>query len=245
MAVDEVLLESAAAGGPCTWRLYRWQEPTLSLGYFQAYADREGHRASLGCPAVRRMSGGGAIVHDQEITYSLTIPPGHPWAGRGQGMYEAVHSTLVEWLLEGGIRAFLWDHPPLSEHGRQPFLCFQRRAPGDVVVGDAKVAGSAQRRSRGAVLQHGSIVLGRSAAAPEVGGLAGAMPSAWEPDRLDRLDRLLAGWLDGLSRRLNITWGARGLFAAEGAAAGRLAEAKYASDAWTLARGRGILGENL
>ena len=80
MAVDEVLLEWSAEQGGCCWRLYRWQEPTLSLGYFQPYDERRRHPASRDCPAVRRLSGGGAILHDAELTYSLVVPSGHPLA---------------------------------------------------------------------------------------------------------------------------------------------------------------------
>ncbi|MEM6330787.1 MAG: lipoate--protein ligase family protein, partial [Planctomycetota bacterium] len=74
MAVDEALLDAAAAGAGATLRLYRWSSPTLSLGYFQPLAARAAHPASAGCPCVRRHSGGGAIVHDHELTYSLAVP---------------------------------------------------------------------------------------------------------------------------------------------------------------------------
>src|SRR5262245_54691837 len=69
MAVDETLLESAAASGAASLRFYGWSEPTLSLGYFQRAAARQTHATSLGCPMVRRPSGGGAILHDWELTY--------------------------------------------------------------------------------------------------------------------------------------------------------------------------------
>src|SRR5262245_57717493 len=74
MAVDEVLLTAAAASGQATLRFYTWNEPTLSLGYFQAAADRQQHAASLACTLVRRASGGGAILHDRELTYSVALP---------------------------------------------------------------------------------------------------------------------------------------------------------------------------
>ncbi|MEN6493699.1 MAG: hypothetical protein ABFD16_05355, partial [Thermoguttaceae bacterium] len=170
MAVDEVLLEWAAETGGCSWRFYRWEEPTLSLGYFQTYDDRWQHAASSKCPVVRRASGGGAILHDLELTYSCVWPQEHHLAAGRLQLYEAVHASLVELLASYGVRASLCD-PALGQRATPPFLCFQRRSPGDLLVGPIKVAGSAQRRLRGAVLQHGSILLARSLAAPELDGL--------------------------------------------------------------------------
>ena len=71
MAVDEALLIDAAENGVATLRFYQWSEPTLSLGYFQRYDDRDQHAASRECAVVRRQTGGGAILHDRELTYSL------------------------------------------------------------------------------------------------------------------------------------------------------------------------------
>src|SRR5262245_32066382 len=74
MAVDQALLESAAASGGVALRFYQWSEPTLSLGYFQPIAARSEHPPSLHSPVVRRASGGGAILHDRELTYSIAAP---------------------------------------------------------------------------------------------------------------------------------------------------------------------------
>ena len=172
MAVDETLLESAADGGGFSLRFYRWQEPTLSLGYFQQYDDRWQHAASLNCPAVRRATGGGAILHDREITYSIAVPPGHRLAVKHIALYETIHAALIDVLAGYGIHASLCQAKAGKCGRSQPFLCFQRRSPGDVLLSDVKIAGSAQRRCRGAVLQHGSVLLARSPAAPELPGLA-------------------------------------------------------------------------
>ena len=74
MAVDEAILLSAADRGEATLRLYQWSRPTLSLGYFQKAADRSVHAASLDWEWVRRSTGGGAIMHHHEATYSLAVP---------------------------------------------------------------------------------------------------------------------------------------------------------------------------
>src|SRR5438874_5319096 len=132
MAVDEALLESAAAGLP-TLRFYPWQVPTLSLGYFQNAADRAQHAASLACPLVRRTTGGGAIVHDRELTYSFAAPQTDRRDARAAALYNAFHETLADVLASLDVQAHLYRSQPLVEIGQdEPFLCFQRRAEGDV-----------------------------------------------------------------------------------------------------------------
>jgi lipoate-protein ligase A len=195
MAVDEALLLDAAENGIATLRFYGWSEPTLSLGYFQRYEDRNNHPASLECAIVRRQTGGGAILHDRELTYSLTLPPDCPIAKCADRLYRTVHQEFVDalslmtrsvqcpWRLD--LRG-----PSGQQDADEPFLCFQRRSLGDVVITKIidperdgifshatcrdeprKILGSAQRRLRGAVLQHGSLLLKRSRAAPELSGL--------------------------------------------------------------------------
>jgi lipoate-protein ligase A len=182
MAVDEALLEDAAGGGQATLRFYQWSEPTLSLGYFQAYGERHAHAASRTAAAVRRLSGGGALLHDRELTYSLSLPATHALARRSSELYAAVHAALIEALAALGDGAHPHgDGTPRGEPAderREPFLCFLRRSDPDVVMAGgasrppAKVLGSAQRRRRGAVLQHGSVLLDSSPRAPELPGIA-------------------------------------------------------------------------
>ena len=232
MAVDEVLMEWSAATGGCCLRFYRWREPTLSLGYFQAYEDRNRHPPSLGCPVVRRTSGGGAIVHDRELTYSIVVPRGHRLAVRRLALYRAVHTSLIELLSELGVSAFLYGGSGETTSGRQPFLCFQRRAPGDVLVSHAKVAGSAQRRSPGAVLQHGSVLVARSPAAPELPGLNELLKTPI------REPQFVEAWLDRLGRQLGLRCESRPLSDPEWRQVSKLAQSKYAAEAWTRGRRR-------
>ena len=185
MAVDGALVEAVAEDQTPTLRIYRWERPTLSLGYFQAYAERESHLPSLGADVVRRLSGGGAILHDRELTYSLVLPSTHPLAADTQQLYHTVHQAIVSWLYSFfPAEGLSWrlvlcgGEPDKSVQREQPFLCFQRRSPGDVLLvdsaaaGDHKLVGSAQRRRRGSVLQHGSILWSTSRLAPEVCGFA-------------------------------------------------------------------------
>ncbi len=200
MALDEALLEAARHLDTPIFRFYAWKEPTVSLGYFQRLADRKRHPASIDCAVVRRLSGGGAIVHDLELTYCLAVPPGHILANEHRlKLYETVHRAAIGVLADWGIEAFLagdrreWPervkNVPVSD--KELFLCFQRIAPGDVVVesklfGLVKILGSAQYRDRfGAVLQHGSLLCERSPAAPELPGLheIGGETNAWDSRR--------------------------------------------------------------
>jgi lipoate-protein ligase A len=204
MAVDEALLETAANTGQATLRFYQWQESTLSLGYFQVAADREQHSASLSCPLVRRASGGGAILHDRELTYSLAIAQASGSASAARELYEAFHQTLIETLATFSVKAAMHRevttcdaNMPSAQNG-EPFLCFQRRACFDVVCQEAKIVGSAQRRRRGAVLQHGSILLARSPFAPELPGIADLANRSIDPLELTQR------WLPPLTSRLNV-----------------------------------------
>ncbi|NQT40359.1 MAG: lipoate--protein ligase family protein [Planctomycetes bacterium] len=233
MAVDEVLAEWAAENGRCAWRFYRWSEPTLSLGYFQEYHDRRDHESSVECAAVRRLSGGGAILHDAELTYGFVVPGGHRLAREPRMLYEAVHNTLIDVLGGWGLTAELSDPAPRPPDQTQPFLCFQRRSEGDVLVGDVKVAGSAQRRRHGAVLQHGSVLLVRSSSAPELASLEDVL------GRSVPYDELIDAWLPRLQDRLDLTWERQPLGEDERRRAAGLVETLYGSDHWTEKRGRG------
>jgi lipoate-protein ligase A len=232
MAVDETLLDCAQeCSAPCL-RIYGWNEPTLSLGYFQAYDDRRQHPASGHCAAVRRLTGGGAILHDNEFTYSIVLPDGHPLAARRDELYQAMHGCLIDALASSGAAARLCEGSTPTKATAEPFLCFQRRSPGDVLLGAYKICGSAQRRRSGAVLQHGSLLWRASAAAPELPGVADLLVPPVPADKL------LEAWLDGLGLRLGFTWRSEELDATETRRSNDLAESWYAADKWTKYRGR-------
>jgi lipoate-protein ligase A len=163
MAADEVLLEAAVCG-TASLRFYTWQEPTVSLGYFQSAAEC---RAVL--PWVRRASGGAALVHHHELTYALALPAGVPWQRRGESWICRMHMIIGKALARLGVPL----EPVRCEIETQigPFLCFLHHTPGDLLLSGHKIVGSAQRKSRGAVLQHGGILLAQSPFAPELLGL--------------------------------------------------------------------------
>ncbi len=183
MAVDELLLESASERAISTLRWYRWSEPTVSLGYFQPRVPEELADRFRGLPVVRRLSGGGAILHDQELTYAIALAGNHPLAANPRELYDLAHHTAISVLGEFGITAALRgdSHP---ERGGN-FLCFSRGDSFDVVCQGEKVLGSAQRRRKRAVLQHGSLLLRRSQHAPEFRGVCDFASAPVDVDRLE------------------------------------------------------------
>lgn len=167
MAYDEALLEAAAHRGETLLRIFRWSEPTLSLGYFQKELPPDLSEELRSLPRVRRLSGGGAILHHHEWTYSCAIPKSHPFAQKTEVLYRMAHESLIDAFRRIGVAANLRG----QDCGDGPFLCFLRGDARDVIVHGHKVVGSAQRRRRGAVLQHGSVLLRHSELTPTVYGL--------------------------------------------------------------------------
>lgn len=243
MAVDETLLASVADSDVPILRFYQWKQPTLSLGYFQQAAHRDSHVSSVSADLVRRLSGGGAILHDNELTYSLIIPPTHPLSADTQDLYDCVHQAIVRELAvllprsQGHLS--LCDTPSQLTAAEEPFLCFQRRSAGDIVwraenhVGnrnDHKVVGSAQRRRRGTILQHGSILLQTSPLTPELPGITELTQQPIQAmDLAESLQATLAGVLGFEFTRHEIS-------SELVAQAQQLRQSKYVDSAWTKRR---------
>jgi lipoate-protein ligase A len=208
MAADEVLLESALAG-TASLRVYAWEPATVSLGYFQKQAERLRHPRLAAYPWVRRATGGGAIVHDRDLTYAVALPP--DWLGgiTPACWHDRLHRALAELLGRCGVPASVVCGQR-SRPQELDYLCFAVPQPGDVVVQGVKIVGGAQRLRLGALLQHGSIQH------PRAGELAQELPAAWAG---------LLGWL-----AVPGDW-----TPAERRRIGELAD-KYASDAWNLRR---------
>jgi lipoate-protein ligase A len=173
MGLDEALLEGVAKDPSRGYfRTYEWTTPTLSLGYFQHRDHADADPRWRGAPIVRRLTGGGAIWHDRELTYAIALPDTHPLAARTASLYRAVHAAIADCLGRFGVNVRRRGEAEAASGTRvRPFLCFADRDADDLVVGVAKVVGSAQRRRRGVLLQHGSILLARSTSTPELPGV--------------------------------------------------------------------------
>jgi lipoate-protein ligase A len=175
MAVDEALLASACGGGPLTLRLYTWSGAWLSLGYGQTLPPARAEAcARAGVGVVRRMTGGRAVLHGADLTYAVAAPESSLPSGL-QGSYALVSRALVRALAALGIAADPAS-APAAPGGPAPFDCFARAAEGEICVAGRKLAGSAQRRTGGGVLQHGSLRVGQDP--PAASDAAGSVPGA-------------------------------------------------------------------
>ena len=159
MGLDEALLESDEC--PPTLRFYSWRPDTLSLGYFQRFADVPG--ADRAGAVVRRITGGGAIHHVRELTFSIAAPLAHPlYQGPIGESYARVHRAIGAALAELGVAATPRGERDLVSDRAGTGMCFHKSTALDLVWGERKGVGSAQRRKGGRVLHHGSIKLGTS-----------------------------------------------------------------------------------
>lgn len=158
MALDEAMLLTAADTGNTLIRLYQWERASVSFGRNQRcngiYSSERCE--ALGVPAVRRLTGGRALVHAREVTYAVAAPTSV--AATLRGGYEAINDVLLAALHSLGIAAQrAAPTRRLAAPGLAP--CFEAPAAGELVVDGRKIVGSAQHRDATAFLQHGSILL--------------------------------------------------------------------------------------
>ena len=158
MARDTALMGRARETGECVFSVYSWATPTLSLGRNQAAKGRYDldEIRRRGIDVVRRPTGGRALLHYHEVTYSVTAPLGDDEALRDS--YARINRILLNGLIRVGVNA-----NEAATAGRAPrpgdLPCFAAPAEGELVSGGAKLVGSAQVRENGALLQHGSILI--------------------------------------------------------------------------------------
>jgi lipoate-protein ligase A len=262
MAVDEAILTAVSEGkAPPTVRFYGWNPPTLSIGYFQKAAEVD--MSSLereGIGFVRRPTGGRAVLHDKELTYSMIVPEQYP--GIPRNVTEA-YRVLSEGLVFG-FRGLGLDAKMVqlaSEEDKTKYAtmgsaaCFDSPSWYELVVEGRKIAGSAQVRQKGVVLQHGSILLDL-----DVDQLFRML--AFSNDRVR--DRLRASFTDkaiaindlrklvglpeaalgevavsfsgGIAQAMNVKLEPAELSAEERELAERLVAEKYGQDSWNLRR---------
>lgn len=241
MAIDEAMLLAHAAGlTPPTLRLYRWMPPAVSLGLLQPFeAVNELACRQLGFDIVRRPSGGGAVLHQHEVTYAVIVD------GRLCPYGSSVLSTY-RWLAEGlkaGLKRLGIDasssplpYPALTSKS----FCFARMTEADLSVNGCKLGGSAQARRRNFLLQHGSIPLRLDVEAVErIFGLTGREGFTWVEEVLERsvtADEFADALVEGFSETLGIAFFLSDLTPTEHQLANLLFRYKYGTAAWTRER---------
>jgi len=164
MAVDVAILESVARGdAPPTVRCYGWQPNCLSLGYGQRAREADPIAlAQQSIDLVRRPTGGRAVLHGDELTYSIALPARHPLAqGNVIESYRRISTGLLRALHIIGIAVQARPQTPKEDTTPQPIapICFEAVSDYEITVSGRKLIGSAQMRRQGAILQHGSLPL--------------------------------------------------------------------------------------
>ncbi|HEX7547141.1 MAG TPA: hypothetical protein VF368_10460 [Gemmatimonadaceae bacterium] len=157
MSLDAGLMDRARLTGEALLRVYAWSRPTLSFGRHESVRGRFDpavlQRENVG--AVRRPTGGRVLLHDREVTYSVTAPA--PEQERLKESYRRINAILVAALSRLGVPAT----EASASRPRRPggAACFAEPSAGELVVEGRKLVGSAQFREHGALLQHGSILI--------------------------------------------------------------------------------------
>lgn len=246
MAVDAALVESARAATPSpppVLRFYRWSPPCLSLGRNQPARGEydPGAIRARGIDVVRRPTGGRAVLHDRELTYSVIVADGV--LGSPRAAYRAINRALVAGLRRLGVPAEL--QPRGDRQAPIPSLtpCFKEPVEGEVVAAGRKLVGSAQRREGGVILQHGSLLLDGDQSElrdllrtppPVAEQLSAALSGFLDPP--PDWDTLTGALVEGCGEVLGGRFIPGDLSPAERVRASEIAEARFADPVWTLRR---------
>lgn len=251
MAIDEAIMWAHREGKvPPTLRFYGWEPAALSIGYFQQVNKEvcmdQVNKESLGF--VRRLTGGRAVLHDQELTYSLIVSEKYPGIPQGvSASYQVFSQGLLEGYRQLGLSASL---TPPRPKGDAPYssACFDAPSDYELVVEGRKVAGSAQTRQKGVVLQHGSIPLEIDFAQllrilpfsnPEKAGIvlkqkAKAIRTLRKKETV--LDDVIIAFFHGFRQGLGVQLEIGELTMDEKHKVDELIRTKYGTDAWNFAK---------
>ena len=189
MAVDEAVLESMSRGESLpTLRLYAWDPACLSLGFAQRYADVDvTHLRARGWDVVRRITGGRAILHTDELTYSVVGPADNPiLAGSVLESYNRLARALLTAIRTLELPVEMKEGKA-DESGQSNPVCFEVPSTYEITVDGKKLIGSAQARRKEGVLQHGSLPL-----TGDLTRITEALVFADEASRAEAAKRLLA-----------------------------------------------------
>ncbi len=239
MAIDEAIAIAFSKGViPPTLRLYGWSSPSVSIGSFQKWEPEWEDLIEQGkLRFVRRITGGRALLHDRELTYSVVASTKDPLFSEGiKGTFYAVSGGLLAGLKSLGVAAEIYA-PPRSHRIERPqsALCFASTSWYEITARGKKLIGSAQRRWVAHFLQHGSLILEKSPAAgfplsENQIGLAEFLPLLPPQETLQKALRF------GFESSLPIQLESSALTSEEIKTSERLVREKYGNPAWTLRR---------
>ncbi|MCL5274370.1 MAG: lipoate--protein ligase family protein [Chloroflexi bacterium] len=247
MARDEAISRAVSAGEQLpTLRLYGWAPPSISLGQSQRIrtVDESACRAD-GVDVVRRPTGGLAILHTDELTYSMSLPIQHPIAeGDVMTSYRRIAGAIIAMLRLMGVSDASADAVAKEAKAKSP-VCFEAPSDYEVIGGGKKLVGSAQWRRVDGVLQHGSLPLTGDIArvchylsgAPEpelVRAHAGTLSEVL--GRTVGWDEAARAWQEAFAQTLNIAFNMAGMSDAELRCADELRATRYGNAAWTRRR---------
>jgi len=252
MAVDEAILESIGSQEvPPTLRLFAWNPPCLSLGYAQPFSDIDPNRLSVrGWDVVRRPTGGRAILHTDELTYSVIGPFDEPrLTGGVLESYRCLSHALLVALDSLALPAEALPKSQAEATPKQPEpVCFEIPSNYEITVHGKKLIGSAQARKKTGILQHGTLPLmgdlaritqilnfENEASRCEAGGrlLERATTVAAVLGRPISWDEAAGVFIQAFAKTLNLSFEESDLTATELARAGTLVKEKYAHPKWT------------
>ncbi|NQT80150.1 MAG: lipoate--protein ligase family protein [Candidatus Aminicenantes bacterium] len=160
MAVDDYLFQSLGDKPKTYLRFYKWEKPTVSLGYsqnIQKVVDVNSCQ-KLGIDIVRRMTGGKLVLHHKEVTYSLCSLDIKAFTSTLMDSYRIISQALMRGLEKMGLKPNLAETPP-SSYKRRDLPCFSYPAQNEIEIKGKKIVGSAQKRAGSRFIQHGSIPL--------------------------------------------------------------------------------------
>ena len=160
MAIDEAMLLTQKASRQPILRIYDWLRPAFSFGYFQRISEEVDVSAcdSHGIELVRRMTGGGTVIHGWDVTYTLIVPHGSGMFPKDiSGAYCAISDCLINGLQRLGIDVAHQIEKPIAENA--PNICLTNPAQYDTLLNGKKIAGVSQRRNQVGVMYQGYIAL--------------------------------------------------------------------------------------
>jgi lipoate-protein ligase A len=241
MAVDEAILAGARIGAAAapTLRFYGWATPTISVGYLQDAAPF----TSFGLPVVRRITGGRAVLHDMELTYSVAASRGSAvFSGGIASAYAMISKAIIAALADVGIDAnFSATDRSLKRH--KSGACFHSPSRYEILAGGRKLVGSSQRRYKDAFLQHGSILYDLDAGLNERVFGEELMDRVTCIKALNRvkIEELREAITLRMAESFNAAFSVQPLTPSERSLCEELVAEKYSSRGWNLYRGRANL----